>query len=128
MEGYNVTIKESSRKFTAREAIAIKDLSNAIQIDGSIQGMEDSLIITPADYAVLAVHNERSKNDKDYTKYVVLDSAGNKFVTGSVSFFTSFMEIYSTMKEEAPGEEYSITAYRRPSKNYAGGFITCSID
>ena len=88
----------------------------------------DVLTITPVAYVILDVHNEKSKQDKDYVKYVIIDNAGNKFVTGSESFFTSFKDIFDTMAEEAPGEEYSIDVLKKPSQNYKGkSFITCSI-
>ena len=85
------------------------------------------MIISPDFYAVIAVHNEKSE-DKDYEKYVVVDRAGNKYVTGSKSFFTALRDIMSDMAAEAPDEEYDIEVYRRESANYKGKtFITCSL-
>lgn len=125
-QNYISTITECSRELSAKERIKIKDLTNAISIDTVVTD-EDTLVITPDFFAVLDVHNERSK-DKDYKKYVVFDIGGNKYTTGSDSFFTAFKGIYDEMKESAPGEEYSIEIYRKPSKNYAGkSFLTCSI-
>lgn len=127
MTGYNVTITECSKELTAKEKIALKDYSNATQLDAELDNV-DSIVITPAYYALLDVHNEHSKQDKDYKKILIIDTAGNKFVTGSQSFFTAFKEIYDLMEQEAPGEEYSIEVYKKPSKNYSGkSFISCSI-
>lgn len=127
MEGYSVTIVESSKELTAKEKIALKDYSNATPLDTALDDV-DVLTIAPAAYVKLAVHNEKSKQDKDYTKYIILDTAGNKFVTGSESFFTSFLDIFKTMAEEAPGEEYSIDVLKKPSQNYKGkSFITCAL-
>ena len=124
---YKVTIKEASRELTAKEKIALKDLGNAVSLD-SVLNENDSFIINPADYVLLEVHNEKAKGDKDYTKFVVIDTAGTKYTTGSNSFVTKFMEIYDTMKEEAPDEDYQIEVYKRPSKNYSGkSFISCSL-
>lgn len=126
-KGYKVEIVESSRDFTVREKLAMKELGNAVGIDMALDET-DSLIISPADYAVLAIHNDKAKGDKDYKKYVVIDTAGTKYVTGSESFFRNFMDIYETMKVEAPEEEYQIECYKRPSKNYSGkNFISCSM-
>lgn len=121
---YEVKIREVSKEMTPRERIKIKDFTNATQLDTACE--EGSFILTPECYAILDVHNERSKEDKDYTKYIILDKAGNKFITGSNSFFKSFLEIWEEM---APlGEEYDIEVYRVPSKNYKGkSFLTCSI-
>lgn len=126
-KGYKVEIVESSRDFTVREKLAMKELGNAVGIDMALDET-DSLIISPADYAVLAIHNDKAKGDKDYKKFVVIDTAGTKYVTGSESFFRNFMDIYETMKVEAPEEEYQIECYKRPSKNYSGkNFISCSM-
>lgn len=127
MTGYSAEIRECSKELTAREKIALKDYSNARQLDSELEDA-DSIIIAPAAYAVLDVHNEHSKQDKDYVKYLIIDTAGNKFVTGSPSFYTAFREIFDLMSSEAPGEEYSIEVYKKASKNYSGkSFITCSI-
>lgn len=123
MNGYHVTITETSKELTARQRVAIKDTTNAISFDEATKG---SPIIIDVDYiATLAVHNEKS-DDKDYKKYVVVDKAGNKYVTGSESFFSALTEILDEMS--GSGEEFQIEVYRMPSKNYKGKeFLTCSI-
>ena len=128
MTGYSVEIVEASKELTAREKITVKDFSNAVALDTELLDADANIIITPAAYFILNVHNEHSKNDKDYKKYLIIDNAGNKFVTGSDSFFTAFKEIFDAMSKDAPDEEYSISVYKKPSKNYQGKhFLTCSI-
>lgn len=123
MEGYSVKIREVSKPTSAKERVMLKDTTNAISLDEATQGAK--FVFTPAYYAVLDVHNDNSE-DKDYVKYVIVDDAGNKLVTGSESFFTSFKSIMDEMAD--CGEDFSIEAYRMPSKNYKGKeFITCSI-
>jgi hypothetical protein len=120
---YEVKITECSKELKARERLFVKDTSDAIKLDEATA--EGEIIITPAYYAILGIHNEKA-DDVDYSTYVVVDIAGNKFVTGSDSFFKSFLEIYTEMNDE--DEEYSIKVYRLESKNYKGkSFITCSI-
>ena len=121
---YQVSIREVSREMSPRERIKIKDFTNATQLDAACE--EGSFILSPDVYAVLDVHNERSKEDKDYVKYIILDKGGNKYITGSNSFFKSFLEIWEEM---APlGEDFEIEVYKVPSKNYKGkSFLTCSI-
>ena len=123
MEGYSVNIREVSRTITAKERVMLKDTTNAISLDEATQGAK--FAFEPDYYAILDVHNEKSE-DKDYIKYVIVDKAGTKLVTGSESFFTSFKSIMDEMS--GCDEEFSIEAYRMPSKNYKGKeFITCSI-
>ena len=124
MTGYSVRIAEVSRELSAKERIKLKDTTDAIKLDEATQSGE--IIIEPSLYAVLEVHNEKSDN-VDYENYVLVDKNGDKYVTGSVSFWSSFMEIASEMEDA--GEEYAIKAYRVPSKNYKGKeFLTCSVE
>ena len=126
-DGYKVEITGASRTLNVREKIALKDLANAKSLDTLLNDV-DSYLIQPADYVELSVHNERSKQDKDYRKYVILDSNGEKYVTGSDSFWTAFRDIFDTMRAEAPEEVYSIEVLKKPSQNYKGkSFLTCSL-
>lgn len=123
MEGYKVEIREVSKKITAKERVMLKDTTNAIALDELTQ--QGKVIIDPEFYAVLNVTNPKSE-DKEYTKYIIVDKAGTKYVTGSESFFTAFVDIMGEMADT--DEEFSIEVYRIPSKNYKGKeFITCSI-
>lgn len=123
MTGYAVEIKETSKELSAKERIALKDTSDAIKLDVACD--TEAIVITPVAYAVLGIHNEKSDN-KDYENYIIMDEAGNKYVTGSASFWNSFMDIYNEMVNET--ESWSIKAYKLDSKNYKGKkFLTCSI-
>lgn len=124
MENYRVTIKETSRELTARERIMLKDTTDATKLDEIVKGGE-SATITPEAYAILNIHNEKSDN-KDYENYIILTTDGEKYVTGSPSFWSSFMEIWDEMAEA--NEPFSIKVYKRDSKNFKGKqFLTCSI-
>ena len=130
MTGYESKITYASKELTAREKIKLKDLTNALQLDELTQptpdGEKGNLIIAPDYYVELAIHNEKS-DSKDYTKFLIVDKAGTKYVTGSESFTTAFKEIYSEMAE-ADDLDFEIEVYRVPSKNYKGkDFITCSL-
>lgn len=124
MTGYSVEIKETNKELTAKERILLKDTSDAIKLDETCA--EEAVIIKPVLYAVLAVHNEKSDN-VDYEQYVLQDASGQKYVTGSESFWSSFMAIYEEMKDDEE-EDWAIKAYKLDSKNYKGKkFLTCSI-
>lgn len=121
---YEVKINSVSKELTARERVMLKDTRNAIKLDEAIK--DTPLVISPDYYAVLDVHNEKSKEDKDFQNFIVVDTAGNKYVTGSASFFEAFTEIVEEMS--GTGEDYEIEIYKLDSKNYKGKqFITCSI-
>lgn len=124
MPGYSVKVVECTKDLTAKERVKIKDTTKAIKLDEATQG---AAIVIAYDYhAVLAIHNEKL-DDPDYRQYIVVDTAGNKYVTGSESFFTAMTEIVDEMS--AAGEtDYELEVYRMDSKNYKGKqFITCSI-
>lgn len=123
MNGYEVKIVNCNKELTARERIKLKDTTNAVALDEATEG--SSLVISPSIWAELEIHNERNKDgNMDYKKYVIIDEAGTKYVTGSESFWTSFLEIAAEMGEEA----FDVEAYKVDSKNYKGKqFISCSI-
>lgn len=124
MEGYSAKVTYCSKELTAKEKVALKDTSFGIQLDEATKE-NNSVVIAPLYYAIIEIHNERGE-DKDYKKYVVVDTNGERYVTGSESFFTSFKDIFDDMAGEE--DEWQIAIYRVPSKNYKGKeFLTCSI-
>lgn len=123
MEGYSVSVIESSKELSAKERVACKDTTGCTGLDDATH--LDDVIIEPDFWVRLSVHNEKSK-DKDYEKFIIVAKDGTRYVTGSKSFVSAFMDIVSEM--DGTGEEYAIKVYRMPSKNYSGKeFLTCSI-
>ena len=58
--------------------------------------------------------------------FIIIDENGQKYVTGSKSFWSSFRGIYDEMN--GSDEEWGIKIFSSPSKNYKGkSFITCSL-
>lgn len=129
MANYTTQIIASTHNLSAKEKIMMKDTTNAIKIDEAIDHAEGKkLVISPVDYVILAIHNEKSKDRKDYENYLIISETGEKYVTGSPSFWASFTDIWDEMKAESPDEIFEIEIYKVPSKNYSGkDFITCSI-
>ena len=123
MDGYSVKIREASWEMSGKERVMLKDTSDAVKLDTVTT--EEPVLIDVDKFAILDIHNEKSDN-KDYINYVVVDKDGTKYVTGSNSFWSSFMNIYSEMLTS--DEPYKIKVYKLPSKNRQGkDFITCSI-
>ena len=81
MEGYKVTVVSASIELSKKDKIRISDTTGAIAIDKATQDGE--LVIDPAYWAVLEVHNEKSQ-DKDYRNFIIADKNGLKFRTGRV--------------------------------------------
>ena len=126
MTGYEAKITYTSKELTAKERIQLKDTGNAVRLDEATR--DGSILIDPDFYAILDVHNEKAKDNKDYTQLLIMDKDGTKYVTGSQAFMDSFQSICAEMSEYGEGEPFQISVYRIPSKNYSGkDFLSCSI-
>ena len=121
---FSAEIIESYNKLSAKERIAAKDTTKANKLD-KVTTENGKVIIKPVNYVVLSIHNDKAK-PQDYLNYVIFDESGEKYVTGSSSFWQAFKAIWDEMVDE--DEPYEIEVYRVDSKNYAGKqFLTCSI-
>lgn len=122
---FMVTIEETSLlNLSNRDKVMLKDTADASSFDELLpDDTMEPVIVAVKDYAILNVHNENSDN-KDYKKYLIIDTEGAKYVTGSDTFFRSFLDIYNEMA----GEPFSIKVYKKPSTNFKGKFfLSCSI-
>lgn len=125
MDNYKVTIKETSQELSVKERIKIKDTSSAQRLD-AVLSEQGKLILSPEAWAILDIYNPRSENP-EYYQYVVIDKSGEKYVTGSTSFWQAFSDIWSEV-HEAEIEDFEIEVFKADSKNYKGKqFITCSL-
>ena len=121
---YNVNIRFSSKELTPIERIQMKDVSNAISLDSVVTPTEP-LMIHPVAYSILDVHNDKSDTG-DYTKYVIEDDNGERYTTGSESFFDSFEAIHKELTEA--GLTYTLIVFKKESQNYKGKyFLTCTV-
>lgn len=116
---YSVTIREASKDMTAKERIMLKDTSNAVSID-ALTTEQGNFIIEFAYYAILDVHNEHADNNTDYTKVVVVDKAGTKYVTGSEAFIRNLVDIVAEMTEAGEQDNIRLEVFRKESNNYKG--------
>ena len=96
-----------------------------IALDEAVNAETPRLMIDVSGYVVASVHNEKSDN-VDYNKFIIIDKDGQRYITGSNPFFSSFMEIWDEMDDE--NDDWGITVYKRESNNYKGKeFLTCTI-
>lgn len=121
---YKVTIKESSfSEMSKKQSILLCDMAGASKID-EVLATVDEITFKPYGYAVLEIHNDCSRGDKDYTKYLYIDVDDNRYISGSESLFTAFKYYFDEMQDET--EDWAIAVTKQPSKNYSGkDFYTC---
>ena len=123
---YNTKINSSSRELSVQEKFLIKDFNDAVGLD-TVVTEENSLIIDVDVIAEVAIHNEKAKQDKDYTTVVILAKDGTKYTTSSNSVRDAVSDIMDELADEGISE-YKIKVFKKPSKNYAGkSFMTASV-
>lgn len=124
---YSVTITSVSKQLTAKEKIMLKDMTNAVKLDNATK-TEGNIDVQVDYYATLNVHNEKS-DDKDYVTYVVVDTNGTKYTTGSQSFWSAFNNIITEVNDAGlKSDEWLLRIFRLPSRTREGkDFITCSM-
>lgn len=127
MEGYSAKITYSSKELTLREKIKYKDMGNAVKLEEATA--ECPLVIPYGFHLIVSVHNEHSKDDKDYDKIVVVDTAGTAYQTGSTAFQSALESLIDDFKDAGEDiEGTDIEVCRMPSKNREGKFfITCRL-
>lgn len=119
---YTAEIVKCNKELTKKERVMYKNASDAIRLDAATE--KGSVVITPAIWMELAVHNDKSKNNPDYSQYIIVDKDGTAYLTGSENLMANFYSI----AEEMEGEEFEVEVYRKPSKNYSGKeFLTCKL-
>lgn len=119
---YEATITYTSRELTKYERVKFKDASFCIRLDEATK--EGDILIDYDFHLVLDVHNEKAKDNKDYTQYIIVGKDGQAYLTGSKNIYNSLMDIVDEME----GEDFSIIVTRVPSKNYKGKeFLSCHL-
>ena len=126
---YSTKIVSTSRELTVKEKITLKDFNDCTGLDTVVTN-EQGFIIDPDVIVEVQVHNERAKDDKDYTTIVILDKDGTKYSTSSNSLRDSISDIMDELAdlEEADRADFKIKIFKKPSKNYSGKyFLTATV-
>lgn len=122
---YSVTISESSSEFKGKALLKVTDMAASMPLNDAVTS-DHALIMKVVDYAVVDVHNEAAKDDKDYKQYILIDDGGMTFRTGSEAFYRSFKTIWDAMADSK--EDWDLKVYKVPSKNYKGkDVILCTV-
>ena len=128
MSNYDVRVSECGGVELSKKmkAAISTNLSSCIELGEVTQG-EASLTINVAGYAVVDIHNERSKGEKDYKKLIIVSTDQQMFITGSPSCMETFIAIWEAMDGEDP-TTWAIEFFQMPSQNFKGkSFITCKV-
>ena len=126
---YSTKIVTSSRELTVKEKITLKDFNDCVGLDTVVTN-EQGFIIDPDVIVEVQVHNERAKDDKDYTTIVILDKDGTKYSTSSNSLRDSISDIMDELADldETDRADLKIKVFKKPSKNYSGKyFLTATV-
>lgn len=116
---YKSEVKEVfGKELTKKEKVMLKDLTDCTVLGTEVEASECDIIIHPAFYAILSVHND-ALAEPDYEAYVIVDRDGTKYQTSSDSFITSFRDIISDMEDEDP-ETWAVKVTLKSSKNRTG--------
>lgn len=121
---YEAKIVGTSMNLTAKERVMYKDVQNCIKIDQATQ--VEPLMVNVKGYVELEINNDKA-TPTTYSNYVIVDQSGDRYVTGSASFWSAFKNIWDEMAEV--NEPWTLKIYRLPSKNRQGKeFITCAVE
>lgn len=126
---YSTKIVSSSRELTTKEKITLKDFNDCVGLDTVVTN-DQGFIIDPDVIVEVQVHNERAKDDKDYTTIVILDKDGTKYSTSSNSLRDSISDIMDELADldENDRADLKIKVFKKPSKNYSGKyFLTATV-
>ena len=126
---YSTKIVSSSRELTAKEKITLKDFNDCTGLDTVVTN-DQGFIIDPDVIVEVEVHNERAKDDKDYTTIVILDKDGTKYSTSSNSLRDSISDIMDELNDLSAEDkaDLKIKVFKKPSKNYSGKyFLTATV-
>ena len=126
---YSTKIVSTSRELTTKEKITLKDFNDCVGLDTVVTN-EQGFIIDPDVIVEVQVHNERAKDDKDYTTIVILDKDGTKYSTSSNSLRDSISDIMDELNDLSDEDkaDLKIKVFKKPSKNYSGQyFLTATV-
>lgn len=123
MSEFRTEIIEASKELTLKEKIHCKNLIDAVVIGDACK--TEPLEIEVDYWVKIHVINDKSE-DKEYDNYIIVDTDGIMYYTGSESFWRSFCDIWTEVKD--CDEEWKLKVISSPSKNRQGQtFLNCTV-
>lgn len=127
---YKAEVTYSTRELTAREKIKFKDTTSAIALDDVVT-VDKPIELTIDTVVKISVENGAIKSDdgkdKEYDILVFTTDTGDVYKTSSPSFETSIIDIFDELQELNDTDPVTVRIFKKPSKNFNGEFITCSL-
>lgn len=127
---YKAEVTYSTRELTAREKIKFKDTTSAIALDDVVT-VDKPIELTIDTVVKISVENGAIKGDdgkdKEYDVLVFTTDNGDVYKTSSPSFETSIIDIFDELQELNDTDPVTVRIFKKPSKNFNGEFITCSL-
>lgn len=127
---YKAEVTYSTRELTAREKIKFKDTTSAIALDDVVT-VDKPIELTIDTVVKISVENGAIKSDdgkdKEYDVLVFTTDNGDVYKTSSPSFETSIIDIFDELQELNDTDPVTVRIFKKPSKNFNGEFITCSL-
>lgn len=125
-DDYKASVTFTSKDLTGRQKVKLKDAVNYTKLEEATQ--IEPVEINVDYYALIDIHNEHAKDDKDYQVCVTVDKDGTMYSTGSTSYFNALEGIIEELEDIGDEEDTIIKVFRKPSKNRPGkDFITCTL-
>lgn len=127
---YKAEVTYSTRELTAREKIKFKDTTSAIALDDVVT-VDKPIELTIDTVVKITVENGAIKGDdgkdKEYDVLVFTTDTGDVYKTSSPSFETSIIDIFDELQELNDTDPVTVRIFKKPSKNFNGEFISCSL-
>lgn len=126
-ESYKVKIAYQSRELSKIEQ-AVVMTNGAKKLDELVPeaGTNQTFVLEAINgYAVVEIHNENSRQNKDYTRLVIFTEDKACYYTGSPTFTDNFRKIYDLMADESG---WGVECFKGKSTRYKDkSFLSCSL-
>lgn len=125
-EDYKATVIFSYKEISAREKLAYKDFESAEKLN-SLVSADTKFPIKVTNVLEVAVHNEHSKQNKEYAVYLFV-TPDTVYRSGSETLFNSVCDGLMDLDEIGENtDEVDFVVYRVKSNNYDGDFLKAKL-
>jgi len=125
---YNAQIEFSTDKeLKAKDKIKIKAFSGARILNDCFPD-DGTMVIKPDRISLVSVHNERAKDDKDYS-VIVIEAGEEMYRSSSASLTESINDIINALDEDGESiTENEIKFFKIKSKNNTGYILQATLN